>query len=73
MAARNRSLDSISLALRTAGFGAAARLARSAFEQGMLDSRDLPEVLLALRAGEHGFLQSMRNSPPGTVRFAYRA
>lgn len=73
MAARNRTLDSISLALRTAGFGAAARLARNAFEDGMIDSRDLPEVLLALRAGEHGFLQSMRNSPPGTLRFALRA
>lgn len=72
MAARNRTLDSISLALRTAGFGAAARLARTAFEEGVLDSRDVPEVLLALRAGEHGFIQSLRNSPPGTMRFAHR-
>lgn len=73
MAARLRTLDSISLALRTAGFGAAARLTRSALDEGALDARDVPEVLLALRAGEHGFLQLLRNVPPGTLRFAHRA
>lgn len=72
MHVRNRTLDSISLALRTAGFGAAARLARAASEDGSLDPRDVPEVLLALRAGEFGFLHTLRNASPGTVRFSHR-
>lgn len=67
---RIQFLLSIRDILLKSGPAAAFQFARSAYEAGQIDPRDIAEVFLAVESGSDRFLESLSARPPGGYRFA---
>ncbi len=67
---RIQFLLSVRDVLLNAGSAAAFKFARSAYEAGRIDPRDVAEVFLAVQSGSCRFLESLCARPPGGYRFA---